>query len=183
MPSTWKQQSGKAIATRSRRKPRRPKPLDFTTEMLDDAAPASGSPAQGNTIKLLQEIVDILRGRAAVYERNHLAAGNPDAPPDSDSLRDLADENLTHARWLAERIAELGGTATPGSRRTDPGAAQGVPADGTSLQEADRMFEDTMIDRFGCLLTLVGESDLTTKFLIEDILFDELEHSKERRAG
>jgi len=184
MPSAAHPQAGRPIARRSKRGPRRPDPGGSANRIPEPETPASAGMTDGITITLLQEFVEVLRGRAAIYERRPVAAESGESN-DIGTLRGLADEDLAHSRWLAERIAELGGAAEWGSSRDVPAAGpDALPdavADVKPLWQADITLADAVVDRCGCLLTLVGESDLTTKFLIEDILFDELERSRERR--
>jgi bacterioferritin (cytochrome b1) len=182
MPSIAKPHAAKTIAIRSTRKPRRREPGDAANRRTRRAAPATGDPANAITIKLLQELVDILRNRAAVYERRRSAAEDAQGTIGTEELRGLADEDLTHSRWLAERITELGGASDAGARRDRPDARRPSLLDVKAIFKADLTFESAALDRYGCLLTIVGESDLTTKFLIEDILFDELEHAGVRHA-
>jgi bacterioferritin len=182
MPSIEKQQPAPTIATRSRRKPRRSEPLESVKRNPRPATLGSAVQTPRTTVDFLQEIVELLRVRTAVFDRHQLTAGDSTEPLGADKLRDLARENLTHSRWLAERIGELGGKTSGEVWDKHPITEDSLCPDNQSQLKADTTLEDGVAERCGSLLTFVGESDLTTKFLIEDILFDELENSKERHT-
>jgi len=179
MPSIAKPHAGTPMAIRVRRKLRKPAPGHSANRSPQLVAPATDSLTDEITIRLLQEVVAALRGRAAVYEHHPIAAGDSGAPLGTEKLRQLAEVDLTHSRCLAERIVELGGAMERGSRHQEPCAEQ----DANTLPQADTSLADAVVDSCGRLLKQVGESDLTTKFLIDDILFDELEHFQDRRMA
>ena len=181
MPALATPLAGKSVPVRSPRKSR--KSADAPANRRPrQAATNSGGTANASTIQLLQEVVDILRSRAAACKHHDPASADSGEPLCAGKLRGLADQDLRHSRWLSERIAELGGPMGRGSRRTDRDPGQDDQRDVTSPLNADGTCADAVVERYGTLLTLVGESDLTTRFLIEDILFDELERSREQRA-
>jgi bacterioferritin len=49
------------------------------------------------------------------------------------------------------------------------------------MVRADLIAEGAVIDGYCRILTLIGDTDLTTRRLVEDILIDEMEHAEELR--
>jgi bacterioferritin len=90
---------------------------------------------------------------------------------------------LLHADQLARRIVQLGGKPdfSPNSLVERSRAAYDDSLDLKAMVRADLIAEGAVIDGYCRILTLIGDADLTTRRLVEDILIDEMEHAEELR--
>jgi bacterioferritin len=123
---------------------------------------------------LATELVCVLR-----YRHDYFMARGLDSKTVAAEFLEHATEELGHADQLAERIVQLGGEP-----RFDP---DGLTArshseyrTGKTLQEAIRenlVAERIAIDSYREMALYVGESDPTTRRLLEEILAKEEEHA------
>jgi len=116
---------------------------------------------------------------------NYVAGSvNPDGVHAQEVIEALAtdvDEELGHARRLAQRIKELYGTV-PGSRdfRAEQKSLQ-PPADTTDLAHIVRGVieaETAAIEHYNLLVEVCGDADPVTQDMIVDILRDEEGHRR-----
>ena len=123
---------------------------------------------------LATELVCVLR-----YRHDHFMARGLESKVAADEFLEHANEELVHADRLAERIVQLGGEP-----RFDP---DGLTArshseyrTGRTLDEAIRenlVAERIAIDSYREMAQYVGESDPTTRRMLEEILEVEEEHA------
>ena len=144
----------------------------------------TGDPMRDGTIGLLQEAIGIQRARAASYQRHQGIADSQSESASAVKLLGLAGQDLAHLSWLAERITQLGGTPDTQAQSAAgvPGARKDSVSDSKALMAAEASFGSEMLDSYGRILTQVGELDYTTRFLVEDILSDELDSAQDLRA-
>jgi bacterioferritin len=125
---------------------------------------------------LATELVCVLR-----YRRHHFMARGLGATRSAEEFLLHADEELAHADLIAERIVQLGGEPdfAPGTLR-ERSRADYVPAR-TILE----MLRETLaaariaIDSYRDLIESLGESDRTTRRMLEGILGVEQAHADE----
>lgn len=98
-------------------------------------------------------------------------------------LNEHAAEELSHAEKLAKRIVELGGTPaiSPDLWLKESKCGYLAPADPDAqvLLKQNLQSERCAIEVYAKLLEMVKEKDLVTKYLIREILEDELEHEQD----
>jgi bacterioferritin len=125
---------------------------------------------------LATELVCVLR-----YRRHHFRARGLGATRSAEEFLLHADEELAHADLIAERIVQLGGEPdfAPGTLR-DRSPAVGVPAR-TILEmlRENLAAARTAIDSYRGLIEALGESDRTTRRMLEGIVGVEQAHAEE----
>jgi bacterioferritin len=147
-----------------------------------DAGTSHHSASREAIIKLLNEslateLICVLR-----YKRHHFIADGLAMPKIAEEFLGYANEELLHADQLARRIVQLGGEPdfSPFSL-IQHYAAYDDSVDLKVMIRADLIAENAVIDNYCRILTLIGDSDLTTRHLVEGILIDEMEHAEELR--
>ena len=140
----------------------------------DSASPES-------VIKLLNdslatELVCVLR-----YKRHQFIALGLAMPRMAEEFQGYASEGLLHADRLARRIVELGSNPdfSPLSLVQHSHTVYDDSADLKVMIRANLVAQNAVIDNYCKILTLIGDSDLTTRRLVEGILIDEMEHAEE----
>ena len=148
-----------------------------------DAETSQDSASREVIIKLLNaslatELVCVLR-----YKRHQFIADGLAMPKTAKVFLGYANEELLHADQLAQRIVQLGGEPdfSPFSLIGHSHAAYDDSVDLKEMISADLIAENAVIDNYCKILTLIGDSDLTTRRLVEGILIDEMEHAEELR--
>lgn len=123
---------------------------------------------------LATEIVCVLR-----YRNHYFMASGINAGPVAAEFLEHANEEQMHADWVAQRITQLGGTPNfnPEGLAT---RAHAEYAEGETL--ADMIREDLVAERIAIetyseIIRWLGNSDPTTRRVIEDILKMEEEHA------
>jgi bacterioferritin len=156
--------------------------IGATTHSLD-AETSHDSASREGIIKLLNdslatELVCVLR-----YKRHQFIADGLAMPKIAKEFLGYANEELLHADQLAQRIVQLGGKPdfSPSSLIQRSRAAYDDSVDLKVMIRANLIAENAMIDNYCKILTLIGDSDLTTRRLVEGILIDEMEHAEELR--
>ena len=147
------------------------------------AAGPQFNPWRQDIIKVLNdslatELVCVLR-----YKGHHFIADGLAMPKIAEEFLGYANEELLHADQLARRIVQLGGEPdfSPFSL-IQHYAAYDDSVDLKVMIRADLIAENAVIDNYCRILTLIGDSDLTTRHLVEGILIDEMEHAEELRG-
>ena len=137
--------------------------------------------SRDSIIKLLNdslatELVCVLR-----YKRHQFVADSLAMPKIAKEFLAYANEELLHADQLAHRIVQLGGQPdfSPFSLIHHGHAAYDDSVDLKEMLSASLIAENAVIDNYCKILTLIGDSDLTTRRLVEDILVDEMENAEE----
>jgi bacterioferritin len=125
---------------------------------------------------LATELVCVLR-----YRRHHFMARGLDATRSAEEFLLHADEELAHADLIAERIVQLGGEPdfAPGTlRERSPAGAAPARTIGAMLRE-NLAAARIAIDSYRGLIESLGESDRTTRRMLEGILGVEEAHAEE----
>lgn len=98
-------------------------------------------------------------------------------------LEEHAGEELEHAEKLAKRIVELGGTPAISPdlwlKESKCGYLPPKDPDAAVLLQQNLQAERCAIEVYYKLLEMVKDKDLVTKYLIREILEDELEHEQD----
>src|SRR6478609_5997530 len=123
---------------------------------------------------LATEIICVLR-----YRRHYFMARGIHAGPVAAEFLEHADEELAHADQIAERIVQLGGEPdlNPDSLTGRSHAEYRI---GRTLQEAIKenlVAERIAIDSYREMILFVGDTDPTTRRMLEEILATEEEHA------
>jgi bacterioferritin len=123
---------------------------------------------------LATELVCVLR-----YRHDYFMARGIHSKAAADEFLEHATEELQHADQLAERIVQLGGEP-----RFDPNGltdrSHSEYRIGRTLQEAIRenlVAERIAIDSYREMIQYIGDSDPTTRRMLEEILATEEEHA------
>ncbi len=123
---------------------------------------------------LATELVCTLR-----YRHDYFVARGIDSKPAADEFLEHANEELSHADRIAERIVQLGGEP-----QFDPDTlverSHSEYRTGRSVQDAIRenlVAERIAIDSYREMVQYIGDSDPTTRRLMEEILATEEEHA------
>ena len=106
-------------------------------------------------------------------------AKGPDSKSAADEFLEHANEELQHADQLAERIVQLGGEPDldPANLKARSHAEYRI---GKTVQEMIRenlVAERIAIDSYREMIQFIGNSDPTTRRMLEDILATEEEHA------
>lgn len=123
---------------------------------------------------LATELVCVLR-----YRHDYYMARGPESKNASDEFLEHADQELQHADQIAERIVQLGGEPdlNPDSLRSRSHAEYRL---GKTVQEMIRenlVAERIAIDSYREMIQFIGDSDPTTRRMLEEILATEEEHA------
>ena len=123
---------------------------------------------------LATEMVCVLR-----YRHNYYMAKGPESKSAADEFLEHANEELQHADQIAERIVQLGGEPD-----LDPSGLKGRSHAeyriGKTVQEMIRenlVAERIAIDSYREMIQYIGDSDPTTRRMLEEILATEEEHA------
>ena len=123
---------------------------------------------------LATELVCVLR-----YRHDHFMARGLESKVAADEFMEHATEELGHADRIAERIVQLGGEP-----KFDPNGltdrSHSEYRIGRTLQEAIRenlVAERIAIDSYREMVQYIGDSDPTTRRMLEEILATEEEHA------
>lgn len=156
--------------------------LDAARRSLDQGAVTPGyGPWRQDIITLLNdslatEWVCVLR-----YRRHHFTAAGLASPKIAEEFLVHANEEMGHADRLARRIVQLGG-APDFSPATLLARSHAAYDDSLSLKDmirANLVAERVAIEAYSQLVTLIGDKDISTRRLLEDILADEQQHADE----
>lgn len=123
---------------------------------------------------LATEIVCVLR-----YKRHHFMAQGINADPIAAEFLEHANEEQAHADQLAARIVQLGGQPnfSPDGLLM---RSHSEYVEGTSLVDMvreDLIAERVAIDSYSDMIRYLGDDDITTRRLLEEILAVEEEHA------
>ncbi len=125
---------------------------------------------------LATELVCVLR-----YKRHYFTAGDLVAAKIAEEFLGYADEESAHADRIARRIVQLGGRPdfSPDSLSRRSRVAYDDSPDLAGMVKANLIAENAVIESYLEIIKLIGDTDSTTRQLIEDILIDEEEHAEE----
>jgi len=157
--------------------------LDAARGSLQDGAvtaPHEG-PWRRGIVRLLNdslatELVCVLR-----YKRHHFTAAGLASPKIAEEFLVHANEETAHADRLARRIVQLGGEPdfSPDSLSGRSHAAYDDSTDLRAMIRANLVAERVAIEAYSQIARLIGDTDPTTRRLVEDILSDEQQHAEE----
>ena len=156
--------------------------IDAARHSLDQGAvtPSYG-PWRDDIVKLLNdslatELVCVLR-----YRRHHFTAQGLASSPIADEFLAHANEELAHADRLARRIVQLGGEPdfSPDSLSQRSHASYDASHPLKAMIKANLVAERVAIESYSQQIKLIGDKDVTTRRLLEDILADEQQHADE----
>ncbi len=151
-----------------------------------DVAIAAAIDVESRTdiIKLLNdslatELVCVLR-----YKRHHFTAIGVASPKIAEEFMVHAKEESGHADRLAKRIVQLGGSPdfSPDTLTSRSHADYDASTDLTAMIRSNLSAELVAIEAYSQMVALIGDKDVTTRRLIEDILSDEQEHAEELKG-
>lgn len=125
---------------------------------------------------LATELVCVLR-----YKRHHYTAHGLASTAIAEEFAVHAAEEMGHADRLARRICQLGGAPdfAPATLLQRSHAAYDEAPALKAMIHANLVAERVAIEAYGQLVALVGDTDPTTRRLLEDILADEQQHAEE----
>jgi bacterioferritin len=179
---------------------------DFTSEGAPPAAPsmslnmkaieaATHDLSQGaitpHAGSVRQDIIQLLNGALATelvcvlrYKRHHFTAEGLDSTRIAQEFMVHAQEESVHADRLARRIVQLHGA--PDFSPESLTQRSHAPYD-ASLQLADMirinlMAERVAIECYSQMIDLIGQQDVSTRRLLEDILSEEQAHAEELKG-
>lgn len=123
---------------------------------------------------LATEIVCILR-----YKNHYFMASGINADPVAQEFLQHANEEQMHADWISARIVQLGGVPNlnPEGMKT---RAHADYVDGVNLNqmiEENLVAERVAIEAYSEMINWLGNNDVTTRRILEDILKMEEEHA------
>ena len=156
--------------------------IDAARRSLDQGAVTPGyGPWRDDIIALLNdslatEWVCVLR-----YRRHHFTAAGLASPKIAEEFLVHANEELGHADRLARRIVQLGGTPdlSPATLLARSHAAYDESLSLKDMIRANLIAERVAIETYSQLVALIGDKDISTRRLLEDILADEQQHADE----
>jgi len=151
-------------------------------EGVEDGAVTQGYRGDRETVlrllneALATEVVCVLR-----YKRHYFMAKGLNAEPAAAEFAEHAAEEQEHADRLAERIVQLGGAPDLSPKGLlERSHSEYVEAD--TLKEMIRenvIAERIAIDSYRQMIDYIGDTDPTTRRMLEDILAVEEEHADE----
>ncbi len=146
-----------------------------------DAGAPDGAGRRADIVRLLNgalatELVCVLR-----YKRHHFTAKGLASPTIAAEFLVHANEESAHADRLAQRIVQLGGKPdfSPDALATRSHAAYDDSTELRAMIQANLVAERIAIECYGQMIALVGDSDPTTRRLLEDLLAAEQAHADE----
>ncbi len=160
------------------------KALKAAEQQLDDGAitPSYG-PWRDGIVRLLNdalatELVCVLR-----YKRHHFTADGQASPQIAAEFLAHANEESSHADRIALRIVQLGGQPdfSPQHLLDRSHAAYDASADLRDMIKANLVAERVSVEAYRQMVGLIGDTDPTTRRLLEDILRDEEKHADEMK--
>ncbi len=128
---------------------------------------------------LATEIVCILR-----YKRHYFTAGGINSDSVKAEFLQHANEEQQHADWLSERINQLGGkpNLNPEGLATRSHTEYGEATDLVSMIKDNLIAERIAVESYSEVIRWLGDSDPTTRKLVEDILKMEEEHADDMKT-
>jgi bacterioferritin len=127
---------------------------------------------------LATELVCVLR-----YRRHHFTAKGLASPKIAEELLVHANEELSHADMIAERIMQLGSEPDfdPSGLKERAHSDYDDTQDLQAMLQKDLVAERVAIESYRQMISLIGDKDPTTRRVLEQILGVEEEHADELR--
>ena len=149
--------------------------------LVDGAVTPGLQPYAEQICKLLNdalatEWVCVLR-----YRRHYFTAKGLASPKIAEEFLVHANEELSHADQISERIVQLGGEPKldPSTLKQRSHADYDESRDLKAMIRANLVAERVAIETYRQMINLVGEKDPTTRRLLEGVLEQEEEHAEE----
>lgn len=132
-------------------------------------------------VKVLNEVLATEIVCALRYKRHYYMAGGLSSEAVKSEFLQHAKEEEEHADWVAERITQLNGEPdfNPAGLADRAHADYAEGTDLASMIEEDLIAERIAIETYSEIIRWVGDSDPTTRRLIEKILEKEEEHAED----
>ncbi len=132
-------------------------------------------------IKLLNEALATEYVCVLRYYRHYFMAKGMLADSVKAEFLEHAQQEQEHAGWLAERIVQLGGEPdlNPDTLTARSHAEYRTGTDLKDMVREDLIAERIAIDSYREMINYIGDSDTTTKRILESILAQEEEHADE----
>jgi bacterioferritin len=157
--------------------------LAAASDLSDGAVTPSFGPHRDSIVHLLNdalatELVCVLR-----YKRHHFTAHGMASPAVAAEFMVHANEEAAHADRIAERIVQLGGDPdfSPDTLRERSHADYDTSTDLKAMVRANLIAERIAVESYRQMIQLIGDTDPTTRRMLEDILKDEEEHADEMK--
>ena len=134
------------------------------------------------------QIVDLLNGALATelvcvlrYRRHHYTAKGLASPKIAEEFLAHSNDELGHADRLAKRIVQLDGEPDfhPDTLTKRSHAGYDAALNLREMLKANLIAERVAIEAYSQMIVLIGDKDITTRRLLEDILSDEQQHADE----
>jgi bacterioferritin len=152
---------------------------DARKHMSDGPVTATYSADRETVLKLLNdalatEIVCVLR-----YKRHHFMAKGINSEAVAAEFAEHAMEEQEHADRFAERIVQLGGEPdfAPDSLKTRSHSEYQEGKDLTDMIRENLVAERIAVDTYREIIKYLGENDITTRRIFEEVLAVEEEHA------
>lgn len=104
-------------------------------------------------------------------------------PHIQEELKEHAEEELEHAEMLVERVLQLKGDIVKDFEAliniSEAGFTQPEPCDSINILEQNVNSEKKAIEVYINILNYIGDNDIVTRMVIEDILQDEEKHRQD----
>ena len=128
---------------------------------------------------LATEIVCVLR-----YKRHYFTADGINAQPVAQEFLQHANEEQQHADWVAQRIVQLGGSPNlnPEGLAERSHSQYDEKASLLDMIREDLVAERIAIESYSEIARWLGNDDVTSRVLIENILKMEEEHADDLRT-
>jgi len=128
---------------------------------------------------LATEIVCVLR-----YKRHYFTADGINAQPVAQEFLQHANEEQQHADWVAQRIVQLGGSPNlnPEGLAERSHSQYDQKASLLDMIREDLVAERIAIESYSEIARWLGNDDVTSRVLIENILKMEEEHADDLRT-
>jgi bacterioferritin len=149
---------------------------------IDEGAVTTGYQAdRAQVIKVLNEVLATEIVCMLRYKRHYFAAQGIDSDPVREEFLEHANEEAEHADKVAQRIVQLNGEPDfhPEGLATRSHSQYVEGDDLVSMIREDLVAERIAIETYSEIVRWLGDSDPTTRRVIEEILAVEEEHAED----
>jgi bacterioferritin len=138
-----------------------------------------------HVVKVLNDVVATEMVCWLRYRQHSITASGRDSGPVSAKLAEHADQELKHCLWAAERVSELGGEADLDPRHLSDRAMTDYrvyeTTDLLGMLRENLIAERIVIQVYQEMIRWLGDTDVTSRRLVERILAEEEEHADDLR--
>lgn len=148
-------------------------------KMMDGAVTGAYLADRGRVIEVLNDVLATETVCYLRYKHHYFMASGLHGPAVADEFLEHAQDELSHADMVAQRITQLGGrpNLSPEGLHTRSHAQY---VEGDTLEDMikeDLVAERIAIETYAEIVRWLGEDDVTTRRMIEEILATEEEHA------